>query len=703
MPSRTPKSRTDPEASAPPAPSSAPLSQLVPPHQLLAAEVDLFLRIFEGDDSGDASALLQVHGGGENRLHRLSRAFDLSEFEGAVVGLCVACELFPLRFRRVAAAALGFGDELSMGTLTPHLALLWLGGLEGASPQAFLPGGPLLRWGLLDTRAGLTFDQSLRGLSIPAGVLAFLQGHDAPDPALDGVAQLIPASLVGQVALSDSQEGLVGQLQGFLDGDPAGRAGLLYGADASARQEVARRALGGLKAGVLVVNLAGLNSSGPGSSGLAQPAKEGQPDERAARLRALARDSRLKGMAVLLDATGDTEEGAMGNLVAAAMDAAAGPVVVVCEDALPLQVARAVLPLEVHKPSVQEQRALWAAALGLPDPQLAALQRLTDQFHLDAARIGSLAREVRADLPGNAGYAARLDRAWTACRVAGRRRIGGLAQRVSTGATWDDVILADSDLSVLRQIVAHVQHRAAVNDLLGAPTGGRGRAVAALFSGPSGTGKTLSAEVVANALNLDLYRIDLSGMVSKYIGETEKNLKLVFDAADDGGAVLLFDEADALFGKRSEVKDAHDRYANIQVNYLLQRLEAFSGVAILTTNLESSMDIAFMRRLQFVLPFRAPQARERERLWRQVFPAGVDVEGLDFGELAQVTLAGGSIRNVAVNALYLAVSRGEALGMNLMREALQLEFRKTGRLNLGSGSSSGTQSGASELGVRGQA
>ena len=454
-----------------------------------------------------------------------ARAFDLSEFEGAVLGLCVACELFPLRFRRVAAAALGFGDELSMGTLTPHLALLWLGGLEGASPQAFLPGGPLLRWGLLDTRAGLTFDQSLRGLSIPAGVLAFLQGHDAPDPALDGVAQLIPASLVGQVALSDSQEGLVGQLQGFLDGDPAGRAGLLYGADASARQEVARRALGGLKAGVLVVNLAGLNSSGPGSSGLAQPAKEGQPDERAARLRALARDSRLKGMAVLLDATGDTEEGAMGNLVAAAMDAAAGPVVVVCEDALPLQVARAVLPLEVHKPGVQEQRALWAAALGLPDPQLAALQRLTDQFHLDAARIGSLAREVRADLPGNAGYAARLDRAWTACRVAGRRRIGGLAQRVSTGATWDDVILADSDLSVLRQIVAHVQHRAAVNDLLGAPTGGRGRAVAALFSGPSGTGKTLSAEVVANALNLDLYRIDLSGMVSKYIGETEKNLK----------------------------------------------------------------------------------------------------------------------------------------------------------------------------------
>ncbi|MFB9990548.1 ATP-binding protein [Deinococcus oregonensis] len=694
MPSRTPKSRAAPTAHALPA-----RSDLVSPHQLLATEIDLFLRIFEGDDSGDASALMQTQMGGENRLQRLARAFDLSEFESAVLALCVACELFPLRFRRVAAAALGFADELGMGTLTPHLALLWLGGLDGASPQTFLPQSPLLRWGLVDTRTGLTFDQSLRGLSIPAGVLAYLQGHDAPDPALDGVAQLIPASLVGQVALSDSQEGLVGQLQGFLDGDPVGRAGLLYGPDASARQEVARRALGGLKAGVLVVNLAGLNP----------PVKEGHPDERGARLRALARDSRLKGVAVLLDATGDTEEGVMGNLVAAAMDAAEGPVVVVCEDALPLQVTRAVLPLEVQKPGVQEQRALWASALGLPDPQLAALQRLTDQFHLDAARIGSLAREVRADLPGNAGYAARLERAWTACRVAGRRRIGGLAQRVSTGATWDDVILADSDLAVLRQIVAHVQHRAAVNDLLGVPTGGRGRAVAALFSGPSGTGKTLSAEVVANALKLDLYRIDLSGMVSKYIGETEKNLKLVFDAADDGGAVLLFDEADALFGKRSEVKDAHDRYANIQVNYLLQRLEAFSGVAILTTNLESSMDIAFMRRLQFVLPFRAPQAQERERLWRQVFPDSVDVGALDFGELAQVALAGGSIRNVAVNALYLAVSRGEGLGMELMREALQLEFRKTGRLNLGRANSSGLQpSGdlqntSSELNLRGRA
>ena len=152
---------------------------------------------------------------------------------------------------------------------------------------------------------------------------------------------------------------------------------------------------------------------------------------------------------------------------------------------------------------------------------------------------------------------------------------------------------------------------------------GRGRSITALFSGPSGTGKTLSAEVLARELNLDLYRVDLSSTVSKYIGETEKNLKKIFDAADQGGCVLLFDEADSVFGKRGEVRDSNDRYANTQVNYLLQRLETFNGLALLTTNLESSMDVAFMRRLQFVINFRAPQAPERERLWREIGRAHV--------------------------------------------------------------------------------
>lgn len=211
---------------------------------------------------------------------------------------------------------------------------------------------------------------------------------------------------------------------------------------------------------------------------------------------------------------------------------------------------------------------------------------------------------------------------------------------------------------------------------------GRGRSITALFSGPSGTGKTLSAEVLAHDLNLDLYRVDLSSTVSKYIGETEKNLRKIFDAADQGGCVLLFDEADSVFGKRGEVRDSNDRYANTQVKYLLQRLETFNGLALLTTNLESSMDVAFMRRLAFVVNFRAPQAPERERLWRGAFPAALDTSGVEFARLAAADVSGGNIRSVAMNAVFMSVARCVPLDQALVEEALHLEFRKLGRLVL---------------------
>ena len=172
----------------------------------------------------------------------------------------------------------------------------------------------------------------------------------------------------------------------------------------------------------------------------------------------------------------------------------------------------------------------------------------------------------------------------------------------------------------------------------------RGLGISALFAGESGTGKTMAAEVIANELRLNLYRIDLSAVVSKYIGETEKNLRRLFDAAEDGGAILFFDEADALFGKRSEVKDSHDRYANIEINYLLQRMEAYRGLAILATNMKSALDPAFMRRLRFVVNFPFPGTAERKRIWQHVFPAETPTEGLDFDRLARLNLTGGSIQ-----------------------------------------------------------
>jgi len=212
-----------------------------------------------------------------------------------------------------------------------------------------------------------------------------------------------------------------------------------------------------------------------------------------------------------------------------------------------------------------------------------------------------------------------------------------------------------------------------------AERGRRGLGISALFSGPSGTGKTLAAEVLARSLRLDLYRIDLATVVSKYIGETEKNLKQVFDAAEEGGVLLLFDEADALFGKRGEVKDSIDRYANIEVGYLLQRMENFQGLAILTTNLKSSLDKAFQRRLRFSVDFPFPDAAQREAIWQRVFPAKTPREGLDTKLLAQLNMAGGNIRNIAMNAAFLAAEAKSPVHMKHLLEATRLEAIKTER------------------------
>jgi SpoVK/Ycf46/Vps4 family AAA+-type ATPase len=209
--------------------------------------------------------------------------------------------------------------------------------------------------------------------------------------------------------------------------------------------------------------------------------------------------------------------------------------------------------------------------------------------------------------------------------------------------------------------------------------GRRGLGVSALFTGESGTGKTLGAEVLAHELGLDVYRIDLSAVVSKYIGETEKNLKQVFDAAEEGGVLLLFDEADALFGKRGDVKDSHDRYANIEVGYLLQRMETYQGLAILTTNLKSALDKAFQRRLRFTVNFPFPDATQREAIWRRIFPAATPTLNLDPKKLSQLNVPGGNIRNIALNAAFLAAQAGKPVEMAHVAEAAGLEAQKIER------------------------
>src|SRR6185295_16701970 len=271
-------------------------------------------------------------------------------------------------------------------------------------------------------------------------------------------------------------------------------------------------------------------------------------------------------------------------------------------------------------------------------------------------------------------------RLWDACLKSTRPRLESLAQRIDPRATWDDIVLPAAELDLLRQLAAQVGHRSQVYEEWGfAAKRTRGLGINALFAGESGTGKTMAAEVLANELRLNLYRIDLSAVVSKYIGETEKNLRRLFDAAEDGGALLFFDEADALFGKRSEVKDSHDRYANIEINYLLQRIEAYTGLAILATNMKSALDSAFLRRLRFIVEFKPHGEAERRAIWERIFPPETRTDGVDFGRLARLNLNGGSINNVAMNAAFLAARDGSAVTMPHVLAAARTEFQKLNR------------------------
>ncbi len=324
-----------------------------------------------------------------------------------------------------------------------------------------------------------------------------------------------------------------------------------------------------------------------------------------------------------------------------------------------------------------EQRAVWKAALGGRGRGLnGAVDAVIHHFRLPPGAVTEVVAAATARARSRDTKLAAAD-LWQAARAHGRRRLGELARRIEPVFGWDDIVLPPDVRRQLEELAAHVRHRARVHEAWGFGAKlARGGGVAALFAGPSGTGKTMAAEIVAGELELDLYRIDLSGVVSKYIGETEKNLRRVFTAAEQSGAVLFFDEADALFGKRTEVRDSHDRYANIEIDYLLQQMEDYRGLAILATNRKSVLDRAFLRRLRFLVEFPFPAADGRLRIWQRVFPDGAPLASVDYGALARLEVAGGNIRSIAINAAFLAAADGGEITMDLLMHAARREYAK---------------------------
>lgn len=344
-----------------------------------------------------------------------------------------------------------------------------------------------------------------------------------------------------------------------------------------------------------------------------------------------------------------------------------------------------VISLGVDRPDTSRYQELWlyhAQKYGFDNKK--ELDELAGKFRFTPGQIRDAFDEANrlACLKSMKYTGLDSDDINTACRMQSRGQLRKLCQKLDSNYTLDDLILPEEQLTQLRGICHQVKYKHVIFDEWGfGKKLSRGKGIAVLFSGPPGTGKTMAAEVISNQLKLDLYRIDLSQIVSKYIGETEKNLDGIFREAEDSNAILFFDEADALFGKRSEVKDAHDRYANIEIAYLLQKMEEYQGITILATNLGENMDEAFIRRLSFSIEFPFPSDLYREKIWSSVFPGSVPMaEDVDFRKLAlKVKLPGGNIRNIALNASFLAVSSGSLVTMVHILDAAEQEYRKMKR------------------------
>lgn len=347
---------------------------------------------------------------------------------------------------------------------------------------------------------------------------------------------------------------------------------------------------------------------------------------------------------------------------------------------------RTCVRVELAAPDVAMREGLWRAlaagngrfADDVDCADLAARFRLTPGAMRSALRVAE--DEARLRGPNQAISRSDLTRG---CYAQSNSKLAALARRLPAKARWQDLVLPANTLAQLREICMHVRHRRRVYEDWGLDKcRAWGKGICALFHGPSGVGKTMGADVIAHELELDGYRIDLSAVVSKYIGETEKNLSRLFEEAETSNAILFFDEADALFGKRSEVKDAHDRYANIETNYLLQRIEEFDGLVILASNLRKNIDEGFFRRLQFAVEFPLPDRDHRYRIWRSHLPASVPLSAeVDLGFLAgRFAIAGGNIRNIVLNAAFLAADDGGTIEMSHLVRATRREYEKMGKL-----------------------
>jgi SpoVK/Ycf46/Vps4 family AAA+-type ATPase len=627
----------------------------------------------------DARKAESVASGQCLRLLEIERLFRLSPFDIDVILVCLAPEL-DLRYERLFAY---LQDDVTKRRPSVDLVLNLLCESFAVKLEAhrrFAPGAPLVRNGLVEMFEDPAHPRApvlARYLKLDDRILRFLLGSDEIDSALRPYVRVVPPADPRRLEVSAAARasleravvelGVRTQLVVHLHGPRgvgkkrwatalAARLGLgLFVVDGPALLTAHRDAIeSAVRLGVREAALQGAAFYFGGFDGL-------RGDDRRAQRRAL------------LDAL--MEDGGLAYL----------------GDERPWdpetnENPSAIVRVELPRPDHVEREEIWARLLGdrIAPSVVAELPALAAKFRFTVGDIRAAVASAcdRAQWRSPEMPQPTTEEIYASSRAQSNARLGELGRKVQPHYAWNDLVLSADGVRLLREMCGQVRHRSRVLGTWGFERKlSLGKGLAALFSGPPGTGKTMAAEVVAHELGLELYKIDLSGVVSKYIGETEKNLARVFAEAEASSAILFFDEADALFGKRSEVKDAHDRYANVETSYLLQRMEEYEGISILATNLRRNMDEAFARRIAFMVHFPLPEEPERLRIWKSVFPRAVPQdEDVDFAFLSrQFKVSGGNIKNIALAAAFLAAEDGGRVKMVHLVRATRRELQKLGK------------------------
>ncbi|MCU0512536.1 MAG: ATP-binding protein [Anaerolineae bacterium] len=618
------------------------------------------------DDDNTLEVLLEPpHTGDDLPFQHLLTMFKLTALDAYILLLCLAPE-FDRRYERLYAY---LQDDVSQRRPTLNLLMNILGGnLEEryAVHERLLPHAPLRRFHLLEAQppAGQS-DVTFLGytLRVDARLVMYLTGDSQPDARLkamvrlEGLTQLAADEVPLHLPAADTMVYMKGS------------------SDHTGQHEAAAAVCRHHALPLVTINLAALYET---------------DGDKELLWRLALREGYLNGAGLLLEKWElclNEHDGQPPAYLWQALLAYPLPLFISARtDWEPLDIdrPRRLLRLEFGLPAVPERRATWQQLIDRHEMAVEprVLEELANKFRFTRRQIAR-AVHAAADFAATRGEAVTPGDLYAGAQAHASLRLGKLASRIVPRYDWEDLVLPPDPLAQLRELTDRAMHTHRVHQ-----EWGYGRKIApaarisALFAGDSGTGKTMSAEVIARTLGLILYKIDLSSVVSKYIGETEKNLGAIFEEARSSNAILFFDEADALFGKRSEVKDARDRYANIEVAYLLQQIENYDGVAIMATNLRQNLDEAFTRRLDFVIDFPFPEAEYRQRIWRAHFPAAAPLApDLDLSEIAEnYRLAGGNIRNAALAAAYLAAAAGSAISMAHLRNAIRREHQKMGRL-----------------------